>query len=1043
MDNNVAQYNVAVCFDNGIGTIKDFDKALQWYKISENNGYDRATERLNELNNDPLLVYKEKKIENIPSSKQDMIKKWKLNYGLFLDGYIQPSKEAIFDNDNDLHISLFKGEPIIYTNINDPTSYINLLAFNTNVHLNSDLQSSDICINFPVIKITYKGSLSESFSKYIFEEIYIQSNSDKELHNLYGHIYANEFLAGGQLLIKDFNLASSKQVDILKFYLILAYNSAKNNNEIPFHNNSFDMLFLPRIETSSGLILNNPKKLYNWLYSLYQENIIDIISYNNSTFISQLKMISVDSLLKNKQDVFYDQLKEESISQLKKLPAIFISDNSNDKQPGIANYQEKLSLEEWIGNKEYFDLVRWINKFHLLQGLTICNSYIIENSKKIAVTFTGVPKVILSNKSYFEMINPITELENNLISNNIFSIKNIVTFPFIETTDNFINKDNIHIVVKCECYKILINKNSIEPSMEFNDSIENALNSMTPFNDLQKLFNEYGHLFPLKIILGKSLKNITTNKFFGSFEKIDLKLPMSESLYSYLNNLGISYLLTQKGNVIKKDNLDEWIQNANPNNKELEIIEMDEVISLYDIIKVEQRRKIDIVLNNNNQDNSKIIMTGINKLKDLNISNTQYYKRINIDPPLKNENYEVFGSIVAENNLRIDGFIKFGLYDVNGFSAIINTSNNENINISECYILWIIIGNPLRLSVYSPNNREFQVDYIKESITLKPNESTYSIKTSFPLSQEYTVLINANFSMTDYEYNIIKLTGWSYNSIDIEIKSTYENPIIDLHICILHSDYKSLKIDNMQMDCLLDSFGYVLTEKNLNKDLSYRIDKFDDIKNVVKQSFMDDDVKVLISKAKDIISTSDNLSNESNTQAYYSTGITEDSDDCIIKIRDINKLKILLDDKVSQLKILLDDKVSQIVNYYDPQSFNILDKISSGVSFLVYNVCWKDTSKFAIKTFIGNSNKEAIINEIHLTGMVNCHPNIIQFYGVTKLNECWQHEPDERPDIYQVISEINNIDENEDVDLSSCDDCDIIEKQSYDDCDINSDKYNV
>ncbi|PKK73748.1 hypothetical protein RhiirC2_740201, partial [Rhizophagus irregularis] len=57
------------------------------------------------------------------------------------------------------------------------------------------------------------------------------------------------------------------------------------------------------------------------------------------------------------------------------------------------------------------------------------------------------------------------------------------------------------------------------------------------------------------------------------------------------------------------------------------------------------------------------------------------------------------------------------------------------------------------------------------------------------------------------------------------------------------------------MDCLLDSFGYVLTEKNLNKDLSYRIDKFDDIKNVVKQSFMDDDVKVLISKAKDIIST--------------------------------------------------------------------------------------------------------------------------------------------------------------------------------------------
>ncbi|CAB5116523.1 unnamed protein product [Rhizophagus irregularis] len=267
----------------------------------------------------------------------------------------------------------------------------------------------------------------------------------------------------------------------------------------------------------------------------------------------------------------------------------------------------------------------------------------------------------------------------------------------------------------------------------------------------------------------------------------------------------------------------------------------------------------------------------------------------------------------------------------------------------------------------------------------------------------------------------------------------------------------------------------------------------------------------------------------------------------------------------NRLKILLDGEVSQIVYYYDPQGFKILDKISSGASVLVYNVCWKDTSKFAIKKFIGNSKEKAIINEIHLTGLVNLHPNIIQFYGVTKLNDeinyslvleyaeggtlgkylkdntitfkwesqlkfakeissaiswlhvdkeivhgdlhpnniliqkdtvkladfgrsylkgsvsdtesdilngkrekpisgtnynfvtlykkCWQHEPDERPDIRQVISEINNIEnisnnfkiekiekteivtteklENEVVDLPSCDDCD-----------INSDKYN-
>jgi hypothetical protein len=60
----------------------------------------------------------------------------------------------------------------------------------------------------------------------------------------------------------------------------------------------------------------------------------------------------------------------------------------------------------------------------------------------------------------------------------------------------------------------------------------------------------------------------------------------------------------------------------------------------------------------------------------------------------------------------------------------------------------------------------------------------------------------------------------------------------------------------------------------------------------------------------------------------------------------------------------LDDEVSQIIYYYDPQGFKILDKISSGASALVYNVRWKGTSKFTIKNFIGNSNEEAIINEV-------------------------------------------------------------------------------
>ncbi|PKC69709.1 hypothetical protein RhiirA1_455684 [Rhizophagus irregularis] len=67
-------------------------------------------------------------------------------------------------------------------------------------------------------------------------------------------------------------------------------------------------------------------------------------------------------------------------------------------------------------------------------------------------------------------------------------------------------------------------------------------------------------------------------------------------------------------------------------------------------------------------------------------------------------------------------------------------------------------------------------------------------------------------------------------------------------------------------------------------------------------------------------------------------------------------------------------------------NFGKITKIE-GEYFWEGTVCWKNTSKFAIKKFVINSNKEAIVDEIHLTGLVNPHPNIIQFYGVTKLND--------------------------------------------------------
>ncbi|RIA91159.1 hypothetical protein C1645_822472 [Glomus cerebriforme] len=114
----------------------------------------------------------------------------------------------------------------------------------------------------------------------------------------------------------------------------------------------------------------------------------------------------------------------------------------------------------------------------------------------------------------------------------------------------------------------------------------------------------------------------------------------------------------------------------------------------------------------------------------------------------------------------------------------------------KCYILWMIIGNPTKLSVFSPNNRKIQVNFIKEFITLYPHQLNYYIKIPFSLSEGYTIFVHAYHSSTNYEpNNLIKLVKWSYNCLDFQISS--DKVInIDLNICIMFTDSKNLSIDN-------------------------------------------------------------------------------------------------------------------------------------------------------------------------------------------------------------------------------------------------------
>ncbi|CAI2169192.1 9192_t:CDS:2 [Funneliformis geosporum] len=85
--------------------------------------------------------------------------------------------------------------------------------------------------------------------------------------------------------------------------------------------------------------------------------------------------------------------------------------------------------------------------------------------------------------------------------------------------------------------------------------------------------------------------------------------------------------------------------------------------------------------------------------------------------------------------------------------------------------------------------------------------------------------------------------------------------------------------------------------------------------------------------------------------------------------------------------------------------------IGYGAFSSVYAACLKHTqSKVAIKKFDEGSTEGIILNELKILERIREKPILTTNDRFVKLyQKCWQHEPNERPEINQVISELNSI----------------------------------
>ncbi|CAG8460431.1 2959_t:CDS:2 [Cetraspora pellucida] len=107
-----------------------------------------------------------------------------------------------------------------------------------------------------------------------------------------------------------------------------------------------------------------------------------------------------------------------------------------------------------------------------------------------------------------------------------------------------------------------------------------------------------------------------------------------------------------------------------------------------------------------------------------------------------------------------------------------------------------------------------------------------------------------------------------------------------------------------------------------------------------------------------------------------------------------------------------DDLIQKCLNeghikFFDYTHFNNIELIGEGGHGKVYRATLKDKDiTVALKSFKSNNvTIKEIVNEV----IVDMHSNIIRLYGATKSKDCWQHDPNSRPDIQQVFLDLKNL----------------------------------
>ncbi|KAF0492913.1 kinase-like protein [Gigaspora margarita] len=457
-------------------------------------------------------------------------------------------------------------------------------------------------------------------------------------------------------------------------------------------------------------------------------------------------------------------------------------------------HQEHTNLQKTNSSKEFLhqnarnDAV----KYHKLDHGLVIKSQVMCATVNKAFDFKLETKGAI-NICHVKLASPKDDDELFLLKNHI-DIDSFQSLPqklinIIMQSINFFNdKDkslfnNVYFETNFPEIELNFEKRTIKPTEELKIAVDNALKNKKPYQELIKVFDEFGYLLSQKLILGQKLykscvllqKPPCSNGQQSEF-KLEIENFTQELDDIYQRNVGSTQpiLISMDGEAIKINDIKKWL---NEHSKPLEIIKRGEFLPLYEIFEESISHKIQSILGIDNQ--KKILMTGIMQIN----KNNKYY-HIDFPSHLESCNYQIFANVIKDGNEPlIHKVVKAYSKSRTGFFAEIkNLNETENIDSNDFQIMWMLVGFSDEINFYSVQTRELYVlsmehqdiSHDKKSVSINvpeklPINSIMALSFEYPLHSKNATIQDGKIEL-NITHNPPKDTSGSdkYKNIEFE-----------------------------------------------------------------------------------------------------------------------------------------------------------------------------------------------------------------------------------------------------------------------------------